>query len=100
MEKEEKINHLETLKAKIVGRYLSESTIRDFNEIIQKEYINETCSKNPSTLYLKNLKLTINHQLKLLINSRKKPTNRITEFKEFSNNFKQDISDEISRLKY
>lgn len=100
MEIKDKIKHLENLKSKIKGMYLNEMNIKSLSKLIQKELLSEKTSKNSSRLYINNLEQTIDKQLDILVSSRKKPNNRITEFNEVRDNFIMDINRELGDLKY
>jgi hypothetical protein len=65
--------------------------INELSDLIKSELLKEKQSDQPNKVYIFNLKETIKNQLDNLITSRKNPNNRIDEFNEARNNFKQDI---------
>jgi hypothetical protein len=99
MNKEEKMKHLNYVKAKISMMSLTEFNINQMNDILNLELRNELVSENPSKVYIFNLKETKKKQLDSLINSRKKPRNRNDEFTECRKNFIMDIDRRMGDLR-
>ncbi|MDG5493250.1 hypothetical protein [Psychroserpens sp. SPM9] len=91
MNREDRKKELRRIKGKMNMMFLNQRNIDELSRIIKDELRNEEISSNPNKTYLKNLKQTIEKQLDLLEDSNKKPENRIEEFKDFKNNFNQDI---------
>lgn len=89
--KEKKIKDLENIKARINQMTSNQMNIDELSNLINSELIKEENSDNPNKVYISNLKQTIEKQLGHLVDSRKKPRNRIEEFNEARSHFKQDI---------
>lgn len=99
MDKEEKKEHLENIKIKINRMTPNQMNINELSYLIKSELSNEENLDKPNRIYIFNLKQTIEKQLNNLINSRKKPNNRIDEFNETRNNFQQDINRYLGDLR-
>ena len=91
MDNEAKTKHLKNIIFKIEQKGANQRNIDEVAKIIQDELYNEENSEEPDQIYINNLKQTISKQLEPLVNSRKKPENRVNEMNEFISHFKQDI---------
>lgn len=99
MGREEKIKHLENLMVKVERLRCNERDIENLRDLIHAEVRKEENDENPIKPYVFHLKQTIEKQLRRLMESRKRPENRISEMNECKDHFKQDLKVGLSFLR-